>query len=173
MFCTTKYLFYLSLPSRLVCSLATLPVQVQVPARACWGRQHPAGWDGAVRKEQTPGQRCTATSSQDCAPKSRLSGGHFIDPRMQPSGSCIPHLTVTLVSPPQSPQTHWPCTRHCSWILWTLEVGPLYQDTLYWPGRSPGFKGKSHLHPVMFIVLVFCVDLVAYRQLTFCYVVMK
>lgn len=43
MFFTTKSLFHLSLPSRLVCSLAALPVQVQVPARACRGRQHPTG----------------------------------------------------------------------------------------------------------------------------------
>lgn len=43
--------------------------------------------------------------------------------------------------------SHWPCTLCYSKTMWTLEVGPpLYQDTLNWPGRSPGFKGKSHLH---------------------------
>lgn len=97
--CDCKYFFLFFLSFRLVCSLAALSVQVQVPARACRGCQHPAGRDGAVRKEQTPGQRHAAASFQGCTPKSCLSGRHYLDWECS-RRVAQPHLTVRLVSPP-------------------------------------------------------------------------
>lgn len=49
---------------------------------------------------------------------------------------------------------HWPCTLCKSMTVWTLEVSPPpYRDTLNWPGRSPGVKGKSHLQTLLSITL--------------------
>lgn len=74
------HLHFFLLPLRLVCSLAALPVQVQVPAWACRWRRHPAGWKSTVRtQERTYSRRPDAKSTPECTPKSRLSRKRLVE----------------------------------------------------------------------------------------------
>lgn len=124
-----------SLPLRLVCSLAALPVQVQVPAWTCRGRQHPAGRTAAVRnQERTRGERPDAKSAQDRTPKSHLSRKHLIDhpdshrasPHHDPisphrdrsSALYKRHVWQSEVFPTD------PCALHYTRSLWTLNSQP-------------------------------------------------
>lgn len=138
---------------RLVRSLAALPIQVQVPAwtgRGCW---HPAGRNAAVRtQERTPGQPPDYTeSAPDHTPKSRRPRKQLLD---QP-GVLLPSFLPSILPSLLHVITCWNLTRDVHrpppHLRPTLHLDlvdrvspPLHQDTLNWPGRSPGSKGKSH-----------------------------
>ncbi|KAF3834145.1 hypothetical protein F7725_025349 [Dissostichus mawsoni] len=109
----------------MVCSLAALPVQVQVPARASGRRQQPAGGNAAVRtQERADSQRPDEESTPERTPKSHLHRKHFIRSSTLPR---FPSLTTPRSEPPcvivrgediqpSSPPRHFKLTRQISWF---------------------------------------------------------
>jgi len=117
-----------SVALRLVCRLAALPVQVQVPARARRGRQRPSGRAAALRRqERTRGGRRDPKSAQDRTPKSRLSGEHFIDRRPRVSNPRDPSR------PPDRPSHRAPRAPHDTRTVGTLGPPP-HRGSLNRPG---------------------------------------
>ena len=109
---------------RLVCSLAALLVQVQVPAWACWRRHHAASWNSTVRNQEWAcSKRADTESTPDCTPKSCLPREHFIDhpgtisptdPALYTTQGARGHAAVT-VSPSRHQDTLI-ITRLTSWF---------------------------------------------------------
>lgn len=139
---------------RLVCGLAALLVQVQVPARTGRGRQHPAGWNPTSwTQERTLSQRHHSKSPQDCAPKSGLFRNVLLDCEDVSLWQQTSHVFTTDL------------TLHHTWTMSTFSIWPPLSSPGHFKQTGPScwvFKGKSHwlLHvSVDYLVLITCFSL--------------